>query len=271
MVSMTLCLGNGPRKLTRLMGPWPCDNSCCLQGDPNVCPGWGGPGETWPLQGHIRKEGGDRDKQQEVRLLFREEMNRKWTDDAAGLLLSQLHHWLVGTSATIFPSLNFPTCKIEVILASKDGHFNFYPAASMYLFSFEHPFQLMMIESPPHTPEKQVGRRHSPAATVIFSRMGMWCPFELMRSHVTYWNFEDGKFCWTSCWKNAGLSGCSPFAITTTYLSMKSKSQDWAQEHCLSSWIQPCLKLETPGFFSRMSWQIPFLLLIIWGLIFGHL
>ena len=36
MVSMTLCLGNGPLKLTRLMGPWPRDNSRCLQGDPGA-------------------------------------------------------------------------------------------------------------------------------------------------------------------------------------------------------------------------------------------
>lgn len=33
---MTLCLGNGPLKPTRLMGPWPCDNSRCLQGDPDA-------------------------------------------------------------------------------------------------------------------------------------------------------------------------------------------------------------------------------------------
>lgn len=36
MTSMTLCLGNGPLDLTELMGLWPHDNSCCLQGNPNT-------------------------------------------------------------------------------------------------------------------------------------------------------------------------------------------------------------------------------------------
>lgn len=144
MLSVTLCLGNGPRKPTGRMGPWSHDKSCCLQDDLMLA--WY-PGVTWQLQGQSRKEGGDRSKQPEVRhWLWGGEGPRVTTDDVG--LLSQLY-WLPGTRASTFPSLSFPICKMEVIRDQGTGIFIFSPPVSISLFSAP-PRMLLWAPIPTH-------------------------------------------------------------------------------------------------------------------------
>ena len=81
---------------------------------------------TWQLQGQSRKEGGDRDKQAAGGEAVAGGGDELKVAAGDAMLLSQLHHRLTVTSASTFPSLSFPTYKIEMILASGDGHFNFY-------------------------------------------------------------------------------------------------------------------------------------------------
>ena len=132
MILVTLCLGNGPLKLTGLMGPWPRDNSCCLQVNPNACPGvleWLGSSKD----GSGKREGtgassrrwGDSCRERQT------ESGHRWCQ-----LLLQLHHWLARTSASTFPSLSFPTYKMEVMMiAPRYGHFYFLPPVAICLFS----------------------------------------------------------------------------------------------------------------------------------------
>lgn len=197
MISVTHCLGNGPPKLTGLMGLWPRYNSCCLRVSPNACPvSW----RIWQLQGHIQKEEGlgvsSRSWGADVgREGLRAESGHRWC-----LLLFQFHpHWLAWTSACIFPSLSFPIYKMEVTTAPRYEHFYFLQPVAIYL-SLALPLLLIWASSPiPYdlvsTPDWVlcVIRDVFPA-TVIFSRMGSRCPSKPLRSQTWVHSSEPMRF-----------------------------------------------------------------------------
>lgn len=150
--------------------------------------------------------------------------------------------------------------------------------------------------STPHSRVTHKSRR-VPLATVIFSRMSTWSPPEPMRSqgsacdpHLSQWEakrltetLETGKdtllFLMHFTFKKCVRSSCSPFApwqsVCLWYQEMKSRVKRSRKRLNLitlfKSWIQPCLKPDTPGFFSCVNRKIRFLHLIILSLFFGHL
>lgn len=155
MISMTLCLGNGPWKLTGLMGPRPRDNSRCLQGDPNARSGvleWLGSSKDDQERGRGQEQAARGEA-----LVVGEEGPRMAMDDVG--LLPQLRHCLPWTSTSTFPSLSFRIYKREVIIAPRQGHFFFFttcPHSPIFSTSSNghlnimmlNPFQLIMIVYP---------------------------------------------------------------------------------------------------------------------------